>query len=78
MDESFGDALHQLRTEHGLSLRDLGTAAHLSKSYVENLEKGRRQPTRETAAVLSKAGAGAGYFDGESGRILCPKFMICR
>lgn len=60
MDDTFGDALHQLRTEHGLSLRELGAAAHLSKTYVENLEKGRRQPTPETAAVLDRALHGNG------------------
>jgi transcriptional regulator with XRE-family HTH domain len=60
MDDTFGDALHALRTEQGLSLRDLGTAAHLSKSYVDNLEKGHRQPTRETAASLDRALGGHG------------------
>src|SRR5262249_61906953 len=49
VDPRFADTLRRLRTERGLSLRDLGHRAHHGKSYLHDLERGRKQPTVETA-----------------------------
>ncbi len=51
-DPSFGDRLRELRTQRGMSMRDFGT---ISRTYVSELETGRKRPTPEIAAALDKA-----------------------
>jgi len=52
VDPAFSEALRRLRVERGLSLRGLGRQAHHGKSYLHDLETGRKQPTVETARHL--------------------------
>src|SRR5262245_43688243 len=52
VDPSFTVRLRQLRLARGLSYRDFGT---ISRSYVHELETGRKRPTPEIAAALDKA-----------------------
>lgn len=59
MDQpSFGEALRGLRGH--LSLRAAAQLAHISKTYLDELEKGVKQPSRETAASLDEALGGNG------------------
>jgi transcriptional regulator with XRE-family HTH domain len=51
----FAAELHRLRTERGLSYRALGERANQGKSYIEDLEKGRKPPNPAVAANLDKA-----------------------
>ena len=51
--ETFGEALRRLRA--GMSLRELARVAHCSKSYIADLESGRRSPTMTVATALDKA-----------------------
>ncbi|WP_431968799.1 helix-turn-helix domain-containing protein [Actinacidiphila sp. bgisy160] len=44
MSETFGQALRRLRGER--SLRDVAQLAACGKSYVSDMENGRRWPTR--------------------------------
>ncbi|WP_326441671.1 helix-turn-helix domain-containing protein [Streptomyces sp. H27-D2] len=53
MHETFGQALRRLRGQ--LSLRDLARLAACGKSYIGDLEHGRRQPTSAMAAALDDA-----------------------
>src|SRR4051794_6385272 len=57
MDETFGQALRRLRGSR--SVRDVARLAQCGKTYVSDLETGRRQPTPQIAAALDQAlGAG--------------------
>jgi transcriptional regulator with XRE-family HTH domain len=51
-DPSFGVRLRELRLRRGMSYRDFGTT---SRSYVWELETGRKRPTPEIAAALDTA-----------------------
>jgi transcriptional regulator with XRE-family HTH domain len=55
MTERFAAELHRLRTERGLSYRGLAELANQGKSYIEDLEKGRKPPNTAVAANLDKA-----------------------
>ena len=52
VDPSFGPLLRELRTTRGMAYRDFGT---ISRSYVHELETGRKRPTPEIAAALDRA-----------------------
>jgi transcriptional regulator with XRE-family HTH domain len=54
VDPSFGRRLRELRTRRGLSLRGM-SAAGISRSYLSELENGRKRPTPEIAAALDRA-----------------------
>lgn len=57
MNESFGQALRRLRGSR--SVRDVAQLASCGKSYVSDLELGKRTPTTDIARVLDRAlGAG--------------------
>jgi transcriptional regulator with XRE-family HTH domain len=59
VDPQFSVRLRQLRTVRGLSQQALARAAFLSKSYLSELENGRKTPGVTTAKALDKAlGAG--------------------
>jgi transcriptional regulator with XRE-family HTH domain len=59
VDPRFAATLRRLRAERGLSVRDLGRSAVYGKSYVHDLETGRKNPTRDVARRLDDAlGAG--------------------
>ena len=51
----FADLLRTLRADAGLSLADLGTAAHIARGYIHHLEHGRRWPSRTFATALDRA-----------------------
>jgi transcriptional regulator with XRE-family HTH domain len=51
-DPTFAARLRKLRTECGMSFRDFGT---ISRSYVQELESGRKRPTPEIAEALDRA-----------------------
>jgi len=51
----FADLLRTLRADAGLSLADLGTAAHVARGYIHHLEHGRRWPSRTFAQALDRA-----------------------
>ncbi|MFK0049988.1 helix-turn-helix domain-containing protein [Streptomyces sp. NPDC090741] len=53
MNESFGDALRRLRGSR--SVRDVARLAACGKTYVSDLETGKRQPTQAIAAALDQA-----------------------
>ncbi|MFD8075788.1 helix-turn-helix domain-containing protein [Streptomyces sp. NPDC059718] len=53
MSETFGQALRRIRGNR--SLRDVASLASCSKSYVCDLEHGRKAPTPEMAAALDQA-----------------------
>jgi len=48
----FAAALRRLRLERGLSYRALADLAHYAKSYVDDLEKGRKPPNPAVAERL--------------------------
>ncbi|GAB1641061.1 hypothetical protein KRMM14A1259_14840 [Krasilnikovia sp. MM14-A1259] len=52
---SFGARLRLLRQRRGLSVRDLATLSHHGKSYVHDLETGRRVPNLAVARRLDAA-----------------------
>ncbi|WP_157601891.1 helix-turn-helix domain-containing protein [Promicromonospora kroppenstedtii] len=52
VDPRFAAALRRLRTERGMSLRDLAKASFIGKSTVSELENGRMRPSADMAAHL--------------------------
>jgi transcriptional regulator with XRE-family HTH domain len=58
-DDDFGTRLLRLRLDRRLSLTELSSATHVSKSYLGNLERGRKRPSAAVAAVCdAELGAG--------------------
>lgn len=57
---AFAADLRRLRTARGLSLRDLAATANYGKSYLHDLETGRKPPTAATAARLDDVLAAGG------------------
>ncbi|WP_219461760.1 helix-turn-helix domain-containing protein [Nonomuraea rhizosphaerae] len=56
--ETFGEALRRLRGD--LSIRELARLAKVGKSYISDLENGRRRPSSAIATALDRAiGAGS-------------------
>ncbi|MGH3982967.1 MAG: helix-turn-helix domain-containing protein [Pseudonocardiaceae bacterium] len=53
--ESFASQLVALRSHAGLSLGELGAAAHLARGYIHHIEHGRRWPSCSVAAALDSA-----------------------
>ncbi|MGI5293057.1 helix-turn-helix domain-containing protein [Nonomuraea polychroma] len=53
--ETFGHMLHRLRTRARLSLRAVGDLAHVSHTYVYEVEKGHKVPSDKVAAALDGA-----------------------
>jgi transcriptional regulator with XRE-family HTH domain len=60
VDPAFAERLRHLREERGLSLRALGTLVLHAKSYLHDLETGRRQPSAALAGRLDQALDAAG------------------
>jgi transcriptional regulator with XRE-family HTH domain len=52
MTGDFSAELRRLRAEHGLSVRELAALVHHGKSYVHELETGRKPPTTDVARRL--------------------------
>jgi transcriptional regulator with XRE-family HTH domain len=57
----FPHRLRELRVAAGLSLRALAAQVNYSASYISELERGTKRPTRETAARLDSAFAADGH-----------------
>ena len=51
----FADLLRTLRADSGLSLADLGAAAHIARGYIHHLEHGRRWPSHTFVKALDGA-----------------------
>lgn len=51
----FAELLRTLRADAGLSLAELGTAAHIARGYIHHLEHGRRWPSHTFAKALDDA-----------------------
>ena len=49
VDPKFAETLRRLRTERGLSLRDLTRASFIGKSTLSELENGRMRPSADMA-----------------------------
>ncbi|HEV7449996.1 MAG TPA: helix-turn-helix transcriptional regulator [Pseudonocardiaceae bacterium] len=75
----FAEQLADLRSQAGLSLADVATAAHVARGYVHHIEHGRRWPTQSVAkaldtalgadgALLASQRPGAGPGEGRPGR----------
>ncbi|WP_020388549.1 helix-turn-helix domain-containing protein [Kribbella catacumbae] len=52
---TFGDRLREYREHRGWSLADLNKATHYSRSYLSNLENGRKPPTEDVAQTCDAA-----------------------
>jgi transcriptional regulator with XRE-family HTH domain len=55
--ERFGEKLRQLRTQHGLSYRQLAKQLETSHSHIINLETGKHKPSVDLIVRI------AGLFD---------------
>ncbi|WP_279286287.1 helix-turn-helix domain-containing protein [Desulfofundulus sp. TPOSR] len=65
--ESIGIRLKRLREKKGLSLRALGRAAHISHSFIKDIEAGRSKPSLDTLLALAQAlGVSISDITGES------------
>ena len=53
--ELFGTRLRELRQKRGMRLEDLADAAHMSKTYLSNLEGGVKVPSLTTVVRLAVA-----------------------
>jgi transcriptional regulator with XRE-family HTH domain len=52
---SFGNRLREYRDHRGWSLGDLARATHYSRSYLSNIENGRKTPTDDLARLCDEA-----------------------
>lgn len=64
---TFAATLARLRTARRLNHNQLAAACGLDHSYISRLERGKREPSRETVTVLAGA---LGATEGERGRLL--------
>ena len=67
MASEFAEELRRLRTQRGLSVRELAAFAHCGKSHVHDLETGRRRPTAAVARGLDDALGAHGRLAGMLG-----------
>jgi transcriptional regulator with XRE-family HTH domain len=51
----FGASIRKRRMAHGISLRALAREVGISRTYLSMIELGRATPSRERAAIISKA-----------------------
>ena len=52
---SLGDVLRGLRTDQGLTLRDLSAAARVSLGYISEIERGQKEASSELLASFCGA-----------------------
>jgi transcriptional regulator with XRE-family HTH domain len=52
--KQFGQKLHDLRKNAGLSLAEVGKAVDLSHNYLSEIERGKKEPSRETIRDLAE------------------------
>lgn len=54
LNEAFGKAIKQLRTDRALSQQELADYSEVDRSYISDLERGRYNPTLDTIFRLSE------------------------
>jgi transcriptional regulator with XRE-family HTH domain len=66
---NLGSRIKQLRLKRKLSLRELGRLAHISHSFIADIESGRSNPSLSTLEALANAlGTTTSYFLEEQSR----------
>lgn len=55
IEKFFGQVLHQLRKERGLSQEELGFESGYHRTYISLLERGKKSPSLQTIFQLAKA-----------------------
>ena len=55
IEKFFGQVLHQLRKERGLSQEELGFESGYHRTYISQLERGKKSPSLQTIFQLAKA-----------------------
>ncbi|MBW2003721.1 MAG: helix-turn-helix transcriptional regulator [Deltaproteobacteria bacterium] len=55
IEKFFGKVLHQLRKERGLSQEELGFESGYHRTYISQLERGKKSPSLQTIFQLAKA-----------------------
>ncbi len=53
--KAFGEAVRQVRKRHEMSQEDLCFRAGLDRTYISGIERGVRNPTLRTMAILARA-----------------------
>lgn len=53
--KAFGERLREVRTLRGMSQDEVADRAHIYRSHVSDIERGRKQPTVETLYRLAHA-----------------------
>jgi transcriptional regulator with XRE-family HTH domain len=67
---NLGERLKQLRLKKKLSLRELGNLAHISHSFIADIESGRSNPSLATLEILARVlGTTTSYLLGEESDI---------
>ncbi len=62
MLSAIGETLRTLRTERGLTLRQVAEGAHVSVSYLAEIERGEKDPS---SRVLESVAGGLGIGTGD-------------
>ena len=55
IEKFFGQVLHQLRKERGLSQEELGFESGYHRTYISQLERGKKSPSLQAIFQLAKA-----------------------
>ena len=55
IEKFFGQVLQQLRKERGLSQEELGFESGYHRTYISQLERGKKSPSLQTIFQLAKA-----------------------
>jgi transcriptional regulator with XRE-family HTH domain len=55
IEKFFGQVLHELRKERGLSQEELGFESGYHRTYISQLERGKKSPSLQTIFQLAKA-----------------------
>lgn len=55
LEKFFGQVLHQLRKERDLSQEELGFESGYHRTYISQLERGKKSPSLQTIFQLAKA-----------------------
>lgn len=50
---AIGHVLRELRTEKGLTLRDVAAASHVSLSYLSEIERGQKEASSEMLTAIT-------------------------
>lgn len=65
--DTLGKRIEKLRKEHNYTMQELADKANISKSYINDIEKGRVNPSLDTLKMIAKAlNTTIGYLTGET------------